>query len=248
VRLAGLTLRQPETGYRFSLDPFLLAAFARPRAAELVLDAGAGVGVIALLLASRHPRLTAVALEIQPSLARHALENARVNGLAGRCLVVRADLRDAASMFPAGSFHRVVANPPYRARAAGRASPDPSRALARQESTFTIAALAAAAAAILRHGGTLDMIHLSERLPEIFGALSRHGLEPKVLRLVAPSPGSTPRLCLVSARKGGRPGLETMPTLTVHGAPGVYAPEVAACLGEGDTPTPRRVKKSRSDK
>jgi len=38
-----LILRQPERGYRYSLDPFLLADFCRPRPKERILDLGAGV-------------------------------------------------------------------------------------------------------------------------------------------------------------------------------------------------------------
>lgn len=230
MEIAGLTLRQPETGYRFSLDPFLLADFARPRPRERIIDLGAGAGVIALLIARRHPGVRVVALELQPELARHARENAAANGLDGRCHVACADLRREPSLFPAGHFHRVVANPPYQAPRSGRSAPDPGRALARQELTFTIEDLARTASALLRFGGTLDLIHLAERIPELFRVVAEFGLEPKTLRMVAPFPDAAPRLCLVSARKGGRPGLAVLPQLAVHEKPGIYAAETAAIL------------------
>ena len=212
----GLILSQPERGYRYSLDPFLLADFCRPRRGERILDLGAGVGVIGLLLARRHPSVRVVGIELQPDLASRAARNARDNDLAGRCLFIRGDLRAAPRFLPPEHFNRVVANPPFRSPGAGAAPADPGRACARQELTFTLRDLAGSAAALLRCGGSLDMIHLAERLPEIFRALDACGLEPKLLRLVVPFPGSAPRLCLISASKGGRPGLRILPQLVLH--------------------------------
>jgi tRNA1Val (adenine37-N6)-methyltransferase len=225
-----LVLAQPARGYRYSLDPFLLAGFSRPRPRERILDLGAGVGVIGLLLARRHPAVRVVGIELQPELARHAAENARASGLAARVHIVRADLRQAPRFLPPEHFHRVVANPPFRTADSGAAPPEPCRAVARQETTFGIADLARVSSAMLRFGGALDVVHLAERIPELFSALAATGLEPKVLRLVAPFPGVAPRLCLVTALKGGRPGLRILPELAVHERRGRLTEEVRLLL------------------
>ena len=153
---------------------------------------------------------------MQPDLARHAAENARSNALDGRCRIIRGDLREAPRFLPPEHFHRVVANPPFRRPGAGATPPDPGRAAARQELTFTIPDLVATAAALLRFGGALCVIHLAERLPELCKALGESGLEPKKLRLIVPYADSAPRLCLVAAIKGGRPGLTVLPQLVLH--------------------------------
>lgn len=226
----GLTLRQPKRGYRYSLDPFLLADFCRPRPKERILDLGAGVGVIGLLLAKRHPTVQVTGIELQPDLALFAAENARSNSLDERCRIIRGDLREAPRFLPPEHFHRVVANPPFRRPGSGAPPPDSGRAAARQELTFTIADLAGTAAALLRFGGSLCAIHLAERLPELCKALDESGLAPKKLRLVAPYGTTAPRLCLVSAIKGGRPGLSVLPQLVLHEPGGQYTGEVAAML------------------
>jgi len=225
-----LRLSQPGRGYRFSIDPFLLAAFVRPRPRERLADLGAGVGVIGLILAARHPTLSVTAIEVQPALSRHARANAAANGLAGRCTVVEGDLREAPRLLPRGTFDRVVANPPFRAPGAGRVSVDPGRALARQEVGATLADFAAAAAALLRHGGAFDLVHTPARLPELVRTLAAAGLEAKRLRMVVPTPGAAPRLLLLEACRGGRPGLAVLPELAVHERPGHYSPEVALAL------------------
>jgi len=226
----GLNLTQPERGYRYSLDPFLLADFCTPRRGERILDLGAGVGVIGLLLAKRHPSVRVISIEIQADLARHAAANARANSLEDRCRIIRGDLRDAPRFLPPEHFHRVVANPPFRRPGSGASPPDPGRAKARQELTFSITDLAGTAAALLRYGGALCTIHLAERLPELCRALDESGLTPKKLRLLAPYAASAPRLCLVSAIKGGRPGLSVLPQLVIHQPGGRYTEEVAALL------------------
>lgn len=227
----GLILKQPERGYRYSLDPFLLADFCSPRRGERILDLGAGVGVIGLLLAKRHPTVQVTGIELQPELAGFAAENARANALVGRCRLIRGDLRDAPSFLPPEHFHRVVANPPFRRPGSGATPADSSRAGARQELTFTITDLARTAAALLRFGGVLCVIHLAERLPDLCKAFDESGLTPKKLRLVVPYPASPPRLCLISALKGGRPGLSVLPQLVLHSPGGRHTEEVAAILG-----------------
>ncbi|HKK99805.1 MAG TPA: SAM-dependent methyltransferase, partial [Desulfotignum sp.] len=49
-----LTIFQPETGYRFSLDPLVLAAHVLPAPGDRIMDMGCGCGIISLILGARH--------------------------------------------------------------------------------------------------------------------------------------------------------------------------------------------------
>jgi tRNA1Val (adenine37-N6)-methyltransferase len=231
VKNGGLILDQPERGYRYSVDPFLLAGWCTPRRGERILDLGAGVGVIGLLLARRCPTVRVIGIELNGALARHAEANARANALDTRFLMVRGDLREAPRFLPPEHFHRVVANPPFRRPGSGAAPPDPGRAGARLESTFSLSDLARTASALLRSSGVLDVVHLPERLPELWLALAASGLEPKLLRLVAPFDNAAPRLCLVSATKGARPGLRVLPQLVLHRPGGGLSDQTLELLG-----------------
>ena len=88
------------------------------------------------------------------------------------------------------------------------------------------AILCAAAAYLLRTGGSFCLVHRPERLSELFVCLSAHGLEPKRLRLVCPREGSAPSLVLVEARRGGKPGLVIEPALLLTDADGKESEEV----------------------
>lgn len=243
MKNGGLILDQPARGYRYSLDPFLLAGWCRPRRGERILDLGAGVGVIGLLLARRCPSVRVIGIELDETLARHAAENARANALGGRCLVVRGDLREASRFLPPEHFHRVVANPPFRRHGSGAAPLDETRAAARHDATFSTADLARTAAALLRFAGVLDLIHLPERLPELCRELAACNLEPKLLRLLVPFEHRPPRLCLVTAVKGASTGLRVLPQLVLHRRGGDLTDEALELIRGGTPQPPAEVKK-----
>jgi tRNA1(Val) A37 N6-methylase TrmN6 len=196
--------------------------------------------VLGLLLARRHPTVEVTGVELSAAAARHAAANARANGLEARVRIVRGDLRDAPRFLPPEHFHRVVANPPFRRPGTGAVPPDPERARARLELGFTLDDLARTAAALVRFGGALELIHLAERLPELCTTLCARGLEPKRLRLVTPFAGGPPRLCLLSAVKGARPGLRLLPELVLDG-------EAGKAAGDGPAHNRAEVKKRQVD-
>src|SRR5271155_5544089 len=88
----ALTLVQPHSGYRFSIDSILLGRFVSVRRRDRVLELGTGCGVISVMIAALwHPREVA-AIEIQPGLAAMAARNAMLNRL-DSVRVIDGDLR-----------------------------------------------------------------------------------------------------------------------------------------------------------
>jgi tRNA1Val (adenine37-N6)-methyltransferase len=230
-KVGNLLLAQPERGYRYGIDPFLLASFIKPRLREKIVDLGTGCGIIALLLASRWPTVKVWGVEIQQELSDIAKKNVKKNNLGDRCTILEGDVRRIGRSFPEGSFQRAVSNPPFRAPQSGRISSDLQRAIARQEISLAFRELASTVSRLLGHGGIFDFIHLPGRLVEIFGILTAHDLEPKRLRLVHSFRNGPPEMALLSARKGGRPGLEVLPPLVIFHSPGSYTHEMRKVAG-----------------
>ena len=114
VGVSGLKVIQSVRGFRHSMDALLLAQFAAPRPTDRVLDLGCGNGAIALLLAHRHPRLSVVGVEIQPSLASRARRGVQLNELDDRMEIIEGDLRGIQGLLPPSGFDVVLCNPPYR--------------------------------------------------------------------------------------------------------------------------------------
>jgi tRNA1Val (adenine37-N6)-methyltransferase len=126
-------LSQPESGFRFSMDALLLAAFAgREQVRGRVLDLGTGCGVVGLGLALDHPDFFGVGLDLSPEMLRHARVNVHRLGFDGRFAMLRADVRGPFGLEPE-SMDLVLCNPPYRDPGRGRTCPDEARTMARFE-------------------------------------------------------------------------------------------------------------------
>ena len=226
----ALRLYQPRRGYRFSVEAVLLARFAAARPAARVLELGAGCGVVALIVAACVRPREVVAVEIQPVLAALIKRNAALNGLR-MVRAVCADLRSRRALGAAsGAFDLVLANPPFRARASGRESPQAGRRLARGESAARLEDFTAAAARYARHGGRAAFVFAAARSAELISALRARSLEPKRIRFVHPNAAASASTVLVEARRGGGVEVEVEPPLVMYRAPGVYSEEARALL------------------
>ncbi len=231
LRFAGLRLIQPTRGYRFSLDPVLLCAFAELKPGDRVADLGTGGGIIPLLLARRTAAAMIVGLERQAELADRARRSVRLNGLDDRVRIVTGDLREPQAALPVQGFDAVLANPPYRQGGSGRIAPLSERAAARHELAGGIEDFLGAASRLLGDGGRCCVIFLAERLAELLALMRERQLEPKRLRMVHGRLGDPARMVLVEGRKRGRPGLWVGPPLLVYEGQG-YSSEVRAIYGE----------------
>lgn len=211
-----LKVFQSRDGYRFSLDPLLLAAFARIPANATVADLGTGSGVIPLLLSSQAKGRQFVGVEVQAELAGRAARSVRLNGQEGSIRIVCADVRDLPERFAAGSFDAVVANPPYRKPSSGRVAPGRERGVARHELAGSLSDFLRAAAFLLNNGGRFFIVYLAERLVELLDGMRTCRLEPKCLRLVHSRRGDPAKLVLVEGRKNARPGVKVEAPLVIY--------------------------------
>ncbi len=229
-----LRLWQPRSGYRFSLDPLLLADFVLARAGEgelRALDLGAGVGILALVLASQRAAWQVEAIELQDRLARIAQKNIDENGL--RIALHHADVR--ARTLPGGVYDLVVTNPPYFRLSDGPASPDPELAIARHERELELAAWVGESKRLLKPGALLCCVFPVTRLEELLATLGAAGLQSTTLRFVHSLADRPAELVLVAAKKRdgrGAPALQVLPPLVIYDEPGTYTREANRILEE----------------
>ena len=212
--------------FRLGTDCVLLSDFINLNTARRGIDLGCASGAIALLLLCRSEKLHMTGLELQADAVTLAEENMARNGFSGRSRLLCGDIRHHRELFPSGSFDLVVANPPYYPLGSGALSPDPARAAARGETDCSLEELCRAAAWLCRSGGSFCLVHKPERLSELMCCLSRHGLEPKRLRLVCHRRDAAPNLVLLEARRGGKPGLRLEPCLILREEDGSESAEV----------------------
>lgn len=222
-----IVIRQPERGYRFSIDSVLLAGFAAPFCRGAVLDLGTGCGVLLLLLSRLSPRrVSGTGVELQGDLLAFARDNFRENGLSGRLVAVPGDVRGDIPGVEPGSFDLVVSNPPYIRAGRGRRNPDPGKEAARHEVTCTLPELFSSAARYLAADGRFALILPYPRRAEIESCAAKEGLRVECLRPVHPRDGEPPYRLLCCAVRGGTGAPRVLPALFLHGAGGAYSPEV----------------------
>ena len=216
LSIGNLQLLQAENGYRYSLDPIVLARFVKTGKRGSIVDLGAGCGVLPLLLAKLSDAEEIIGVEVQPEMADRATRNVELNSLSDRVRILSGDIRMIRDIFPAGCFDLVVSNPPYRQLKSGKIAPNDERAAARHELAGGLADFVGAASWLLKNGGNFTLIYLPERLPELMAKMTACGIEPKRMRMVHPRQGDAAKMVLLEGYKGGRPGLQVENPLYIY--------------------------------
>jgi len=217
---------QGAEGYRYSIEPFLLADFVRLSPGNRVLDIGSGCGIIPLLLARRHPGLTLTGVEIQPELHEWAVRNIEQSGRGKEIEVIQGDIVQLAPRWNRELFDAIVSNPPYRKQGTGRTNPDRGKAIARHEINLNLKSLLSAAASLLKTAGSLTLAYPPARLAEVLAALMAHGFSARRLRFIHGHPGADARIFLVEAVKGQKGDCRVEKPLTVYNPDRTYTREM----------------------
>ncbi len=220
--MAPVQITQNPEGYRYSVEPFLLADWVRPAGESRILDIGTGCGIIPLLLMSRQADLEITAVEIQNSLVQRAVDNVAANGWSGGIRVLAGDYPVLARDWEPGTFDWILSNPPYRKVNSGKINRCREKALARHELALTLETLVKASAPLLKPGGKIALAYPFYRLREVIEQLRRHELNPTRIARVTGHQAVAPKICLVEAVRGAGPENPSEHTLTIYHPDGRY--------------------------
>lgn len=183
---------QKKKGYRFSVDAPLLADFVQTRPQDILLEIGAGHGIISLLVSVK-PFRHLVCLEIQKGLASLAERNIRLNHLGDRIEVIHQDLRRFQSRT---KFDVIFSNPPYIRKRTGFLSPCPEKAIAKHEIKCDIFDIMQLTSQLLKKNGRAYFVFPARREEDFRRAVARSSMKIKRLRWVFPKQGCPARWLL----------------------------------------------------
>lgn len=166
-------------------DGVLLGAWVGfTREDRSALDVGTGTGVIALMLAQRHPELSVTAVDIDTDSVEEASDNFSASPWASRLSAVESDfLKWECSE----RFDLIVSNPPFFANALK--APDSRRSAARHTDTLPFDLLAGKVAELLSDEGRFAVVLPAEEALSFAGKAFDCGL-------------FLSRVCRVSTREG----------------------------------------------
>ena len=224
-----ITICQPASGYRFSIDAVILANTAARYKAVRALDIGTGCGILPIVMAYRNPGISVIhGIEIQGELADLARKNVSVNHMDPRIRIHTKDIQQATTREVGGPVDLIVCNPPHYETRAGRINPASQKALARHEIALPLKALVSAASRLLVAGGRFLVIYPASRLIDVCWNLRNAGIEPKWLRFIHSAPDQAASKVLVKGVKDGGTGAAVASPLYVADGDGRYTPEMKA--------------------
>ena len=107
--------------HHFTTDTILLSNFAAVKNGDRVVELGTGCGTIPLLMIRDSSPKSIIAVELQQDaieLLKSSIDLNLQNGVENSALIhpMHGDIRDIASLLPAGESDLVVCNPPYKQR------------------------------------------------------------------------------------------------------------------------------------
>jgi tRNA1Val (adenine37-N6)-methyltransferase len=211
-----IRLIQKKNGLTFGTDAFLLASYIKEQKYARAAELGAGTGIISLLLSARERLAAIYAFEIQPEFAELTERNTRLNGLSDKIKTVLKDIRLLTPADTEGGLDVVFTNPPYMKTDSGKRNESDYKYIARHEVCGDINDFCAAGFRLLKHGGRFYAVWRPDRLTDIIVAMRNNRLEPKVITFVHADSESAPSIVLISATKGGAPGVTLTPPLMLY--------------------------------
>lgn len=224
----ALHCNQHQDGYRFSIDPVLLAHYCTVKKDSAIVDLGAGCGVIGLILAHRYTDCHVTSVELQQSLSALISMNIEMNDFSARMANVLGDVKQIRELLPVESADVVVCNPPYGVVADGTLSLGSQQLIARHETCGVLQDFIAGASYLLKNRGRAVFILPASRLPQLMAVFIQYNIQPKRMQVVHSYAGGVGRLVLLEGIKNGGPELLVDPPLYVYTAKnGKYSPEVA---------------------
>lgn len=231
LQIKGYRIIQSPGRFCFGMDAVLLSAFAKVKKGERALDLGTGTGILPILLEAKNEGESYIGLEIQEESADMARRSVLVNHLEDRVRIVTGDIREAAALFGAASFHVVTVNPPYMIGDHGLKNANEAKYIARHEVLCTLEDVLRESARLLENKGRFYMVHRPFRLAEILAGMSRHRIEPKRMRLVHPYIDREPNMVLLEGVKDASPRMTVEPPLVVYNKDGTYTDELLKLYG-----------------
>ena len=232
VYYKNLKIVQNKNYFNFSLDSILLPNFVELNLnTKEILDLCCGNAPIPLVL-STMTKAHIVGVEIQKEIYDLAKESIEINNIKNVDIINR-DAKDIINDYETDTFDLITCNPPYfKYENTSITNKNDVKSIARHEISITLDDIIKISMKLLKNGGSLSMVHRTDRIIEIIEKLKSNNFEPKRIRFIYPKKDKESNLVLIDARKNSQPGLKLLSPLIIHNEDGSYTEEVLKMFGK----------------
>lgn len=234
IQIKSIHLIQKKSAFRFGVDAVLLANFAEIKRGSTIVDLCSGTGIIPFIIAGKKEPQKIVGIEIQSEMVDMAKRSVIYNKLQDKIEFISGDLKDEELLDSLREVDVVTVNPPYKLRNSGLVSADDKNAIARHEICCTLDDVIKASKLLLKDNGKLYMVHRPERLADIICTMRKYKIEPKLIRMIHPSPNKAPNIVLIEGQKYGGKFLRWDSPLYIHDENGNYTEEINTIYGRNN--------------
>lgn len=233
VYFKDLKIVQNKNYFNFSLDSVLLPNFIIINAkAKNILDLCTGNAPIPLIL-STMTDAHIIGVEIQKNIYDLAIKSVKINNLDSQIKIINDDANNIVNKYETDTFDVITCNPPYfKYKDSSLINNNEIKSLARHEIAFKLEDLFKLSKKLLKNGGSLCIVHRTQRLIDILIEMRKNNIEPKRIRFIYPKKGKESNLVLIDGHKNGNSGLKILPPLYIHNSDGTYTDEVLKMFGK----------------
>ena len=229
----NLKIVQNKNYFNFSLDSVLLPNFVfLGQNTKMILDLCTGNAPVPLILSTK-TNAKIYGIEIQKDIYNMAVESVKINNLENRIELINDDAKNIINRFETDTFDVITCNPPYfKCTDTSLKNDNDIKSIARHEIMIELEDVIKIAKKLLKNGGSLCMVHRTDRLIEIIETMRKHNIEPKRLQFIYPKNDIESNLILIDGKKNGNVGLKVLAPLYVHNDDGSYTDEVLKIFGK----------------
>ncbi len=223
LQLNGLKIIQNEKWFCFGIDTVLLANFVKLKKEKAtIVDLCTGNGIIPILLTEKTTAEKIYGVEIQKNVAELAKRNVEFNKLENKIEIIDRDLNNLKDIIQSGTIDAVTVNPPYKKKGSGIINESDTKTISRHEISCTLEDIVKESARELNFGGSLYMVHKTERLVDILTCMRKEKIEPKRIQFIHPRINEAPNLVLIEGIRSGRSFLKIEKPIYVYDEQGNY--------------------------
>lgn len=211
--------------FSFSIDSILLSYFSKVKKDKILIDIGAGTGIIGFRINFLNNLKTVYLIEIQKENAK-LIEHSIVENKLNNVILLNKDLKECYNDFENSSVDYIVSNPPYKKMNTGILNKDENFLISRYEYALKLEDILDFSYKKLKSSGKVFLIYSMERLVDVLSESRKFRLEPKRIQFISTNIDKKPHLFMVELVKNGNSNLFVEDNIYIYNKSGEYTDKI----------------------